>query len=411
LITFLFSSLILFSVSSKAAATGCLKNSDGTAIMVTAGDATPFAFAGTTTYNIDACSQEPDEYKIKFFKVALCSAEPYTTGGGTAPDFTSCTDLSNTEKEVTLEPGVDKDLIDGELVLPLGSYKYLVVIIDNHLKIKHQQKYVLASDLTISAITKANPGVVTANSHGFANGDFVNISSVVGMTEVNGETFKVANKATNTFELTDVDGNNVNTSSFTTYSSGGVATSGATIYGNSSGSGQFCWTVAAGITTYTGQTYDSDYATAQGVTPVASGEGTTNARLKCGSSVSGKGFATEIIDHFGEDATFVGFVNYGEIDVATDTGISGIELAGNMLQADNTIATNEVHSRRIAQIYRYATPVVIAENTNSFKLKVTTYSSVSIDMSTDSNASHRIYGAKVGGDPFIIEVETGTQAN
>ena len=124
-----FTSLMLTSVSSEAAATGCLKNSDGSAIMVTAGDATPFALAGTTTYDQDACSQEPDEYKIKFFKVALCSAEPYTTGGGTAPDFTSCTDLSNTEKEVTLEPGVDKDLIDGELVLPLGSYKYLVVII------------------------------------------------------------------------------------------------------------------------------------------------------------------------------------------------------------------------------------------------------------------------------------------
>ena len=327
-----FTSLMLTSVSSEAAATGCLKNSDGTAIMVTAGDATPFAFAGTTTYNIDACSQEPDEYKIKFFKVALCSAEPYTTGGGTAPDFTSCTDLSNTEKEVILEPGVDKDLIDGDLVLPLGSYKYLVVIIDNHLKIKHQQKYVLASD----------------------------------------------------------------------------GTSAATIFGNSSGSGAFCWTVAAGITTYTGETYDSDYATAQGVTPVESGEGTTNARLKCGSSVSGKGFATEIIDHFGDDATFVGFMNYGGLDVATETGISGIELAGNMLQADNTIATNEDHSRRIAQIYRYATPVVITENTNSFKLKVTTYSSVSIDMSTDANASHRIYGAKAGGDPFIIQVETGT---
>lgn len=327
-----FTSLMLTSVSSEAAATGCLKNSDGSAIMVTAGDATPFALAGTTTYNQDACSQEPDEYKIKFFKVALCSAEPYTTDGGTAPDFTSCTDLSNTEKEVTLEPGVDKDLIDGELVLPLGSYKYLVVIIDNHLKIKHQQKYVLASD----------------------------------------------------------------------------GTTAASIFGNSSGSGAFCWTVAAGITTYTGETYDSDYATAQGVTPVASGNGTTNARLKCGSSVSGKGFATEIIDHFGDDATFVSFMNYGELDVATETGIAGIELAGNMLQADNTIATNEDHSRRIAQIYRYATPVVITENTNSFKLKVTTYSSVSIDMATDEDDSHKIYGAKVGGDPFIIQVETGT---
>lgn len=327
-----FTSLMLTSVSSEAAATGCLKNSDGSAIMVTAGDATPFALAGTTTYDQDACSQEPDEYKIKFFKVALCSAEPYTTDGGTAPDFTSCTDLSNTEKEVTLEPGVDKDLIDGELVLPLGSYKYLVVIIDNHLKIKHEQKYVLASD----------------------------------------------------------------------------GTTAASIFGNSSGSGAFCWTVAAGITTYTGETYDSDYATAQGVTPVASGNGTTNARLKCGSSVSGKGFATEIIDHFGDDATFVSFMNYGELDVATETGIAGIELAGNMLQADNTIATNEDHSRRIAQIYRYATPVVITENTNSFKLKVTTYSSVSIDMATDEDDSHKIYGAKVGGDPFIIQVETGT---
>jgi hypothetical protein len=335
-----FTSLMLTSVSSEAAATGCLKNSDGSAIMVTAGDATPFALAGTTTYDQDACSQEPDEYKIKFFKVALCSAEPYTTGGGTAPDFTSCTDLSNTEKEVTLEPGVDKDLIDGELVLPLGSYKYLVVIIDNHLKIKHQQKYVLASD----------------------------------------------------------------------------GTTAASIFGNSSGSGAFCWTVAAGITTYTGETYDSDYATAQGVTPVASGNGTTNARLKCDSAVpSGFDastdptyFATEIIDHFGDDDTCVGYADYGSITVETDTGIAGIEIAGNMLQADNTIATNEDHSRRIAQIYRYATPVVITENTNSFKLKVTTYSSVSIDMATDEDDSHKIYGAKVGGDPFIIQVETGT---
>ena len=170
----------------------------------------------------------------------------------------------------------------------------------------------------------------------------------------------------------------------------------------------FCWTIASGITTYTGETYDDAYETAQGIDPVTSGGTAATARLKCGSSVSGKGFATEIIDHFGEDATFVGFTNYGELDVATDTGISGIELAGNMLQADNTIATNKNHSRRIAQIYRYATPVVITENTNSFKLKVTTYSSVSIDMATDEDDSHKIYGAKVGGDPFIIQVETGT---
>ena len=43
---------------------------------------------------------------------------------------------------------------------------------------------VLEGDKTISAITKANPAVVTATSHGYENGDEVLISSVGGMTEV-----------------------------------------------------------------------------------------------------------------------------------------------------------------------------------------------------------------------------------
>ena len=45
----------------------------------------------------------------------------------------------------------------------------------------------------ITAITKANPAVVTSSSHGYSNGDHVWISSVVGMTELNGRRFTVAN--------------------------------------------------------------------------------------------------------------------------------------------------------------------------------------------------------------------------
>ena len=77
-------------------------------------------------------------------------------------------------------------------------------------------------DKTITAITGADPGVVTSSSHGYSDGDFVIITSVVGMTEVNGKTFKVASKTTNTFELQDVDGSNVDTSGYTTYSSAGT---------------------------------------------------------------------------------------------------------------------------------------------------------------------------------------------
>ena len=71
---------------------------------------------------------------------------------------------------------------------------------------------------TITAITKANPAVVTATSHGYNNGDRVFVSGVVGMTEVNNREFTVANKTTNTFELSGI-----NSSSFTTYTSGGTS--------------------------------------------------------------------------------------------------------------------------------------------------------------------------------------------
>ena len=71
---------------------------------------------------------------------------------------------------------------------------------------------------TITAITKANPAVVTSNGHGFSNGDRVFIKSVVGMTELNNREFTVASTATNTFALSGVD-----SSGFTTYTSGGTA--------------------------------------------------------------------------------------------------------------------------------------------------------------------------------------------
>jgi hypothetical protein len=85
--------------------------------------------------------------------------------------------------------------------------------------------YTLGAQVTLTAqaitgITKANPAIVTySGSDTFANGDRVRISGVVGMTEVNNRIFTVANVNTgaNTFELSGV-----NSSGYTTYSSGGT---------------------------------------------------------------------------------------------------------------------------------------------------------------------------------------------
>jgi hypothetical protein len=80
------------------------------------------------------------------------------------------------------------------------------------------------ADVGIKAITgasNATPIVITATSHGFANGDIVSIGGVGGNLAANG-VFKIANQAANTFELTNpITGANVTGSA--AYTSGGYA--------------------------------------------------------------------------------------------------------------------------------------------------------------------------------------------
>jgi hypothetical protein len=89
----------------------------------------------------------------------------------------------------------------------------------------------LAAAKTITAITRANPGQVTAAGHGYSNGDTVYIAAVVGMTQVNGLFFTVTVVDANNFTI------GVDTSAYTAYASGGTAQK-ATIY-SPGGDGQW----------------------------------------------------------------------------------------------------------------------------------------------------------------------------
>lgn len=75
------------------------------------------------------------------------------------------------------------------------------------------------SPKTITGISAANPAVVTATAHGLATGDVVTIAAVVGMTQVNGQSYVIKNLTANTFELVGC-----NSTTFTAYGSGGTAT-------------------------------------------------------------------------------------------------------------------------------------------------------------------------------------------
>jgi len=80
----------------------------------------------------------------------------------------------------------------------------------------------LSNPINISAITNANPGVVTtASAHGLSNGDDIRITRVKGMIELNNTSFLVANVTSTTFELQNTSGVNLNTTSNSTYKSGG----------------------------------------------------------------------------------------------------------------------------------------------------------------------------------------------
>ncbi|UOF77190.1 phage stabilization protein [Caudoviricetes sp.] len=75
----------------------------------------------------------------------------------------------------------------------------------------------------ISGITKANPAVITtAVNHNFKLGDLLYISQVAGMVEINGIVGKVVAYTANTLTLQDTaTGKRINSTSFTTYTSGG----------------------------------------------------------------------------------------------------------------------------------------------------------------------------------------------
>lgn len=74
------------------------------------------------------------------------------------------------------------------------------------------------STIAITGITQANPGVVTTSgAHGLTNGDVIWIESVAGMTQVNNLVFTIGGASGSVFNL------GVNTTTYTSYSSGGSA--------------------------------------------------------------------------------------------------------------------------------------------------------------------------------------------
>ncbi|MDC1114472.1 hypothetical protein OAS60_00220 [Candidatus Pelagibacter sp.] len=299
------------------------------------------------------CNNQPDFYKVKFYKAALCTADPYVTKA--SPDYSSCTDIfSNASgKDIIIQPNADTDLIDQPLVIPLGSYPYLAVVVDNHLKIKHTQKYVYENSSD------------RVPMHGF------------------GETGNATNKDT-CYTLDKV-------TTYTNLLADGVDDNYPTSYATAQG----------GVTILQSGNRDED---------------TSLLKCVSDTSRTGYDYATEIIDQFGEDNDYTVAAGDASIDYEemTATGLSGLEMAATMMKTNNvSIATAVNDARRIGAFFKYANPVNISENTIGFKLNFATTVAVSLDASqnedTGDGGDGKIWISKVGADPFTIQVQTKTR--
>lgn len=62
-----------------------------------------------------------------------------------------------------------------------------------------------ASTKAITAITNANPAVVSSTAHGYANGNTVFLTGILGMTQLNNRAFTISGVTANTFNLTGED--------------------------------------------------------------------------------------------------------------------------------------------------------------------------------------------------------------
>jgi len=63
----------------------------------------------------------------------------------------------------------------------------------------------LGANKTISAVTLANPGVVSSTSHGISDGAYVVYTITSGMQQLNGRVLRIDNPATSTWEIEGVN--------------------------------------------------------------------------------------------------------------------------------------------------------------------------------------------------------------
>ena len=126
----------LTSINAKAETeTTCVRNDDGE-IMVTARD----DVVTDTDGNLgDSCQEIPDIYRLQFYKVGLCTADPLAAD---ETDYTSCSFFLNSTTASILDITMPASSSLPITSLPaIGTYGYMVLLISNALQLQHTEVF------------------------------------------------------------------------------------------------------------------------------------------------------------------------------------------------------------------------------------------------------------------------------
>ena len=381
-----FATLLLFIllIGSNANAANysiCATNADG-AILVDErdGDNTSFALASSPTSFTHAnsddadqggyCEVTPDNYKIKMFKMGLCTEDPYRTpdagaGNTIGADLSSCVTVfdKSAGKEVNIQPGGEVDLLDGEaLILPIGTYSYIYALIDNVIQIKHIQEYAIASGA----------------------GDF------------------------------DIRGYH------------------ATVNDGSAGVGKFCYTgldtnSKKFVFTTNQERQITSFTTLRGYTlPTKFTGKQTTAGFLCGTESeanSGNDWAISIVDNFGDRMatgnssglptarTASNFRNAAQQEEGFHDDFPTIQQSYYLYNSSDTPATSATAVEKILFIQNDTDNIVnITENTTGFKMNFKTNNSIEMAIYEEAGANDEILQATaVNGNTIFVQIQTKTR--
>jgi phage tail protein X len=243
----------------------------------------------------------------------------------------------------------------------------------------------------ISAVTKANPGVVTtANNNFFTDGTEITITDVSGMTQLNGNSYYVDVLTSNTFALYSDSGltTPVNTTGYTTYSGNGRAI--ASVGGSGS--------AAAGGSNTTVQFNDNNVLTGNaGFT-----FNKTTGVLAVPVSINGGNVVTA--NFFTGTLTTAAQPNITSVGSLTSLTVTGNANVGNIGTAGLVVATGNVTggninsagtvtaSRLVSNVATGTAPLTVTSTTQVANLNVAT-----AGLATFASTANAVAGANVSG--------------